>query len=81
MPITKDHKLSGTVTELLPNSLYRVEFPAIGSEPAANRTVICYLAGKMRLNKIKVLLGDKVEVIIDPYGGKTTNRIVRRANN
>jgi translation initiation factor IF-1 len=37
---------------------------------------VAYLAGKMRLNRIKVLVGDTVEVLQDPYGGK--GRIVRR---
>jgi len=35
-----------------------------------------HLAGKMRLHKIKVLIGDKVELVIDQYGGKA--RIVKR---
>lgn len=61
----------GTVAEELPNMLYRVEFPD-GVEK------ICHLAGKMKLNKIRVFIGDRVEVIIDPYGGKTSNRIVFR---
>lgn len=38
--------------------------------------ILCYLAGKMRMYRIKVLVGDKVEVLLDPYGGK--GRIVRR---
>jgi len=37
---------------------------------------MAYLAGKMRMNKIRVLVGDRVEVKVDPYGGK--GRIVRR---
>lgn len=60
----------GMVTESLPNVLYRVD--------VGGKEVICYLSGKMKINKIKVLVGDKVEVILDPYGGKNTNRIVRR---
>lgn len=38
--------------------------------------VLAYLAGKMRLHRIRVLMGDKVEMILDPYGGRA--RIVRR---
>lgn len=60
----------GTVEEVLPDLKYRV---IVGE-----REYICYLAGKMKLNKIRVLLGDKVEVVLDPYGGKASNRIVRR---
>ncbi|MBP7846101.1 MAG: translation initiation factor IF-1, partial [Candidatus Pacebacteria bacterium] len=37
---------------------------------------IAYLGGKMKFNRIRVLVGDKVEVLIDPYGGK--GRIVKR---
>mgnify|MGYP003404162865 FL=1 len=63
-------KSIGTVTESLPNAMFRVLLD--GEE----NTMIAYLSGKMRRFKIKVLIGDKVEVIIDPYGGK--GRISRR---
>ncbi len=59
----------GTVTEALPNTLFRVD---IGD----GNVIITYLAGKMRMHRIKVLVGDKVEVLIDPYGGK--GRIIKR---
>ncbi|MFA7315864.1 MAG: translation initiation factor IF-1 [Candidatus Paceibacterota bacterium] len=61
----------GVVTEALPNTLFRVD---IGE--GDGKTLICYLAGKMRMHRIKVLLGDKVEVLLDKYGGK--GRITRR---
>ena len=38
--------------------------------------LMCYLAGKMRLNNIRVIIGDKVIVFVDQYGGK--GRIIRR---
>ncbi len=63
-------KSIGTITESLPNAMFRVQLE--GQE----NTMIAYLSGKMRKFKIKVLIGDKVEVIIDPYGGK--GRIARR---
>jgi translation initiation factor IF-1 len=59
----------GTVAEALPNTLFKVTLDS-GEE------VLCYLAGKMRLHRIKVLVGDKVLVRLDPYGGK--GRITRR---
>ncbi len=59
----------GVVTEALPNTLFRVD---VGNE----KVIITYLSGKMRMNRIKVLVGDKVEVLIDPYGGK--GRIIKR---
>ncbi|MDO8517713.1 MAG: translation initiation factor IF-1 [bacterium] len=59
----------GTVEEALPNTLFRVSLE--GGE-----VILTYLAGKMRLHRIKVLVGDKVLVKLDPYGGK--GRITRR---
>lgn len=59
---------TGTVEEVLPDSLFRVR---VGEE-----LVLAYLAGKMRLNRIRVLMGDSVEMVLDPYGGRA--RIVRR---
>lgn len=59
----------GVVTESLPNTLFRVQLED-GDE------VLAYLAGKMRLHRIKVLVGDQVSLIKDPYGGRA--RITRR---
>ncbi|HWU24378.1 MAG TPA: translation initiation factor IF-1 [Candidatus Paceibacterota bacterium] len=59
----------GTVEEVLPNSLFRIRMPD-GS------LILSYLAGKMRLHRIRVLVGDRVELVLDPYGGRA--RIVRR---
>jgi len=60
---------TGIVTEALPNTLFRVD---IGD----GKIIISYLSGKMRMHRIKVLLGDRVEVLLDPYGGK--GRIIKR---
>lgn len=59
----------GIVVEALPNTLFKVEL-----EP--DKQILAYLAGKMRLHRIRVLVGDRVEVVLDPYGGK--GRITRR---
>lgn len=67
--IEKEELTQGEVIEALPSAMFRVEFPD-GS------VVISYLAGKMRFNRIKVLIGDKVLVKLDPYGGK--GRIIKR---
>ena len=64
----------GSVEEVLPNSLFRVRMP--GEEGAEGSLILAYLAGKMRLNRIRVLVGDQVEMVLDPYGGRA--RIVRR---
>jgi len=62
--------VEGVVEEALPNTLFRVQL-------GTGDTVLAYLAGKMRLHRIKVLVGDRVLLQLDPYGGKA--RIVRRA--
>ncbi len=66
----KMEEVSALVDEALPNTLFRVTVEGKGNQ------VLAYLSGKMRLHRIKVLVGDKVNVILDPYGGKA--RIVKR---
>jgi translation initiation factor IF-1 len=62
--------VEGVVDEALPNTLFRVKL-------LNGESTIAYLAGKMRLHRIKVLVGDKVHLQLDPYGGRA--RIVRRS--
>ncbi|MEI7777434.1 MAG: translation initiation factor IF-1 [bacterium] len=64
----------GTVTEALPNTMFRV---VIIDENREEKEVLGHLSGKMRLNRIRVLIGDRVELELDQYGGNT-NRIVKR---
>jgi translation initiation factor IF-1 len=66
----KDASISGVVVESLPNTFFKVKRDDTGEE------ILTYLSGKMRLHRIRVLIGDKVVVEIDPYGGK--GRIVKR---
>lgn len=65
----------GVVEEVLPNSLFRVRV-ASEEEGIEGELVLAYLAGKMRLHHIRVLVGDQVDMVLDPYGGRA--RIVRR---
>ena len=62
----------GVITEALPNTEFRVD---IGTQEEPE-IMLAYMSGKMRLHRIKVLIGDKVEVLIDKYGGK--GRIIKR---
>ncbi len=59
----------GTVIEALPDTLFKVLLED-GTEKLA------FLGGKMKMNRIRVLVGDKVLMEIDPYGGKA--RIFKR---
>ncbi|MEK7163274.1 MAG: translation initiation factor IF-1 [Patescibacteria group bacterium] len=61
--------VNGVVTEALPNTFFRVKLED-------GREIITYLAGKMRMNRIRVLIGDKVKIELEPYGGK--GRIIQR---
>lgn len=62
----------GVVTEALPSTLFRVKIDDSGEE----KEILAYLSGKMRMHRIKVLIGDAVELVLDQYGGK--GRIVKR---
>ena len=67
----------GVVTEALPSTLFRVKIDdKTGDLAQDKREILAYLAGKMRMHRIKVLIGDAVEVVLDPYGGK--GRIIKR---
>ena len=69
-PNKKDNAISAVVVESLPNTFFQVKRDDTGE------TMLTYLSGKMRLHRIRVMIGDKVTVEIDPYGGK--GRIVKR---
>lgn len=60
----------GTVIEALPNATFRVLLED-------NREIFAYLSGKMRIHRIKVLVGDKVKVEFSPYGD-AKGRIIQR---
>lgn len=78
MSIDKKEKIvRGLVVEALPNTLFRVkiEDKEEGNENG-EKEILAYLAGKMRMHRIKVLIGDTIEVLLDPYGGK--GRIIKR---
>lgn len=59
----------GTVTEVLPNQLFRVKLET-------DKEIICHLAGKLRMNHIRCMAGDNVSLVLSPEGEK--GRIVYR---
>ena len=68
---TKDViRLEGVVTELLPNTMFRVELQN-------KHCVLAHISGKMRLNFIRILPGDTVTLEMSPYD-LTKGRIVFR---
>ncbi len=64
-------EVEGTITEVLPNGMFRVD---IGE----GHQVLAYVSGKMRKFFIRIVLGDKVTVALSPYD-LTKGRIVYRA--
>ena len=63
-------EFEGEVTENLPNTLFRVKL-------SDGRMVLCYLSGKMRINYIKIMTGDRVKVEMTPYD-QNRGRIIYR---
>lgn len=64
-------ELEGTVTEVLPNNMFRVAL-----ETGTN--VVCYTNGRLRQNKIKIILGDRVKTELSVYDltkGRITYRL------
>ena len=64
-------ELTGTVAEVLPNSTFRVKVDNMES------IVLCYMGGRLKQNKIKVILGDPVKIEMSPYD-LTKGRITYR---
>ncbi len=53
-------EVEGTITEALPNTQFRVELDN-------GHNVLAHISGRMRMNYIRILPGDKVKVELSPY--------------
>jgi translation initiation factor IF-1 len=63
-------EVDGKIIEALPNATFRVELEN-------GHVILCHIAGKMRMNYIRILPGDKVKVELTPYSldkGRITYR-------
>ncbi|MBI5049778.1 MAG: translation initiation factor IF-1 [Nitrospirae bacterium] len=70
MPKEEAIEVQGTITETLPNAMFRVELDN-------GQRILAYVSGKMRMHFIKILPGDKVTVELSPYNlskGRITYR-------
>ena len=56
----KPVETNGVVTEALPNTMFRVELDN-------GMNILCTLSGKLRMNYIKIMVGDKVKVEMSVY--------------
>lgn len=64
-------EVQGTVSEVLPNNTFRVKIET-GAE------IVCYTNGRLRQNKIRIILGDSVKVELSVYDlskGRITYRL------
>jgi translation initiation factor IF-1 len=64
-------ELTGKIEEVLPNSTFRVKVNNM------EQIVLCYMGGRLKQNKIKVIMGDSVKIEISPYD-LTKGRITYR---
>lgn len=64
-------ELEGTVTDALPNAMFQVELPN-------GHKILAHISGKLRMNFIRILPGDKVTVQMSPYD-LTRGRITWRS--
>jgi len=63
-------KFAATVIELLPNAMFKVKLEN-------NHEVLAHTSGRIRKNRIRILVGDKVDVEMTPYD-LTKGRIIFR---
>ena len=68
-PNENEEVKQGRVIESMPNTHFKIQYKD-------GTTALAYLGGKMRVHKIRVLVGDMVETVSDVRGGK--GRIVKR---
>ena len=64
-------ELEGVVVEAMPNAMFQVEIPG-------GHKILAHISGKLRMNYIRILPGDKVTVEMSPYD-LTTGRITWRS--
>ena len=72
MPGEESIAVEGRVVEVLPNTIFRVELPN-------GHRILAHTSGKIRMNFIRLALGDKVKVKMSPYD-LSTGRITADHN-
>jgi len=65
-------ELTGAVEEVLPGNMFRVKVDQMPNP------LLCYMGGKLKQHKIRIILGDKVKIEVSPYDltkGRVTYRL------
>jgi translation initiation factor IF-1 len=73
MPKKEEIEVEGVVTEALPNAMFRVK---INEE----HEVLATLSGRIRMNFVRIVPGDKVRVVLSPYD-LSRGRVIWRVRN
>ena len=54
-------ELTGKVDEVLPGNMFRVKINE------SSTPILCYMGGKLKQHKIRIILGDSVKIEVSPY--------------
>lgn len=71
-------EIEGKVTEVLPNTLFRVSIEKAEVPELVGRVILCHISGKMRMHYIRLLTGDRVRVEMSPKYDLDKGRITFR---
>jgi translation initiation factor IF-1 len=72
-------EVEGTVTEVLPNTLFRVRLDKVSELPElVGRVILAHISGKMRRYFIKLMVGDRVRIEMSPKYDLDKGRITFR---
>ena len=72
-------EVEGTITEVLPNTLFRVRIDRSSDIPELmGRVILCHISGKMRMHYIKLMVGDRVRIEMSPKYDLDKGRITFR---
>ncbi len=71
-------EVEGTITEVLPNTLFRVSIDRSPVAQLQGRIILCHISGKMRMHYIKLMVGDRVKIEMSPKYDLDKGRITFR---
>lgn len=72
-------EIEGVVTEVLPNTMFRVKILRSADIPELfERVILCHISGKMRKHYIRLMVGDKVKAEMSPKYDLDKGRITFR---
>lgn len=69
---------SGTILENLPNTMFRVKIEEADDPTVCGHEILCTLSGKMRINWVRLLPGDRVKCEVsnlDPTKGRVVYKL------